>query len=102
MLFRSVLALRQIVETPIMYLRETLASPITLGLIASPINEASPIARFLGIVDLFVLWWIVVLAIGVAVLHQRSARRLVLVFLGAYLAIAVILAAVMVATGGTA
>ena len=96
-----VLALRQVVEAPIMYARETLSSPITLGLIASPINEASPISRFLGIVDLFVLWWIVVLAIGVAVLYERSARRLVLVFVGAYLALAVLLAAVMAVTGGT-
>jgi hypothetical protein len=85
-----------------MYLRETLASPITLGLMASPINEASPLARFLGIIDLFVLWWIVVLAIGTATLYRRSARRLALMFVGAYLAVAVILAAFMAATGGTA
>jgi len=97
-----ILALRQVVETPLMYLRETLASPITLGLMASPINEASPLARFLGIVDLFVLWWIVVLAIGTATLYRRSARRLALMFVGAYLAVAVILAAFMAATGGTA
>jgi hypothetical protein len=43
-----ILALRQVVETPLMYLRETLASPITLGLMASPLNEASPLGALPG------------------------------------------------------
>jgi hypothetical protein len=97
-----ILALRRVVETPVMYARETLASPVTLGWFVSPFNESSPIARFAAIVDLFVIWWVVVLAIGTAVLYQQSARRLSLMFVGVYLMLAVILAVVMAATGGTA
>lgn len=97
-----ILALRQLITAPLMYARESLASPVTVGLFVSPLNEASPLARFSGIVDLFVLWWIVVLAIGIGVLYRRSARRLALRFVGIYLMLAVVLAVVMAATGGTA
>jgi len=97
-----VLALRQIVATPIDYLREAIASPTTLVQFFSMLDEASPLARFLGIMDLFVLWWIVVLAIGVSVLYQRSTRSLALVFTGAYVVLALLAASAMAVSGGTA
>ena len=56
----------------------------------------------LGVIDLFVIWWIVVLAIGMSVLYRRSARRLAVMFLGAYIALAAILAVAMALAGGTA
>jgi hypothetical protein len=52
--------------------------------------------------DLFVIWWIVVLAIGVSVLYQRSTRSLALVFTGAYVVLALLAALVMAVSGGTA
>ena len=97
-----ILALRQIVATPIDYMRESIASPTTLVQFFSMLDDASPLARFLGIVDLFVLWWIVVLAIGVSVLSQRSTRSLALVFTGAYVVLALLAALAMAVSGGTA
>jgi hypothetical protein len=97
-----ILALRQIVATPIDYVRESIASPTTLVQFFSMLDEASPLARFLGIMDLFVIWWIVVLAIGVSVLYQRSTRSLALVFTGAYVVLALLAALVMAVSGGTA
>lgn len=97
-----ILALRQVVATPIDYLRESIASPTTLVQLFSMLNEASPLARFLGIIDLFVIWWIVVLAIGVAVLYKRSTRSLALVFTGAYVVLALLAALAMAISGGTA
>jgi hypothetical protein len=44
----------------------------------------------------------VVLAIGMSVLYHQPARRLAGVFVGAYVTLAVVLTAVMAATGGTA
>ena len=96
-----ILALRQVIVAPIAYARETLASPVTMSLFFTMLDEASPTARFLGIIDLFVLWWIVVLAIGLSVLFARPARRLALIFVAVYLTLALLLAAAMVATGGT-
>jgi len=97
-----ILALRQVIATPVMYARETLASPMTMSMFFGMLDEASLPARFFGIIDLFVIWWIMVLAIGMSVLYQRPARRLAVVFVGAYLTLAVVLAVVMAVTGGTA
>jgi hypothetical protein len=96
-----ILALRQIVATPLDYVRESTASPTTLVQLFSMLDEASPVARFLGIVDVFVIWWIVVLAIGVSVLYQRSTRSIALVFTGAYVVLALLAALAMAVSGGT-
>jgi hypothetical protein len=97
-----ILALRQVIATPLNYVRESISSPTTLIQFFSMFDEASPVARFLGVIDLFVVWWIVVLAIGVSVLYGRSTRRLALAFAGAYVALALMAALVMAVSGGTA
>lgn len=97
-----ILMLRQLIAAPLVYARETLASPMTLSLFFTMLDEASPLARFLGIIDLFVVWWVIVLAIGVSVLSRRPARVLALMFVGIYVVLAMILAAVMALTGGIA
>ena len=96
-----ILALRQIVATPIDYIRESIASPTTLVQLFSMLDEASPIARFLAIIDLFVIWWIVVLAIGLSVLYRRSTRALVLALTSAYVVLALLAALAMAVSGGT-
>jgi hypothetical protein len=97
-----ILAVRQAIAAPLTFSRETLASPATLGLLFPMLDEASPLARFLGVLDLFVIWWVVALALGTAVLYGRRARPLVAGFVGAYIAIALVLALVMALTGGAA
>lgn len=97
-----VLALRQVIALPVNYISESLSSPATLVMFMSGFDEASPIARFLGAIDLFVVWWIVVLAIGVSALAQRRIRSLALAFAGIYVAVALLLALAMAAAGGTA
>jgi hypothetical protein len=97
-----ILAARQVVAAPINYARETLASPTTATLFFTMLDEASPVARFFGVIDLFVLWWVGVLAIGMSVLTRRPVRTLAMTFVGAYIALALILAIVMAVTGGTA
>ncbi len=96
------LALRQVVATPINYFSETLASPTTLVQLMAGLDETAPLARFLGIIDVFVVWWAVVLAVGVASVANRRARPLALAFTGVYVAIALLLALAMAAAGGTA
>jgi hypothetical protein len=97
-----ILMLRQVIAVPIAYARETLASPVTLNLFFTVLDEASPLARFLATVDLFVVWWVIVIAIGMSVLYARSARRLAMMFVTLYAVLALILAAAMALTGGTA
>lgn len=97
-----ILVLRQVIATPIDYVRESIASPTTLIQIFSMFDEASPIARFLAVIDLFVIWWIVVLAIGVSLLYRRPARSLALAFAGTYVVLALLAALAMAVSGGTA
>ena len=97
-----ILLLRQVIATPIVYARETLASPVTLNLFFTVLDEASPLARFLAAVDLFVVWWIIVIAIGMSVLYGRPARRLAIIFVAVYALLAASLTVAMALTGGTA
>jgi Yip1-like protein len=97
-----ILALRQVIATPIDYVRESIASPTTLVQFFGMLDEASPMARFLGVIDLFIVWWIVVLAIGISVLYRRPTRSLALTLAGAYVVLALLAALVMAVSGGTA
>ena len=93
-------ALRQVVGAPLSYLRETTASPTALGVWFPMLDEASPVARFLGALDVFVLWWLVVLAIGIGVLYDRRARTISATLVGIYAALALLMAIAMALTGG--
>jgi hypothetical protein len=92
-----VLAVGRLVAAPLVYARETTASATTVGAWFPSFDEASPVARFLGAIDLFTLWWAVVLGIGVAVLSGRRARTCAAWIVSAYVGIALVLAAVMAA-----
>ena len=96
-----ILAMRQVIATPLNYARETLANPTPLNLLFTMLDEASPLARFFGIVDLFVIWWLIVLAIGVSILYGRPAQKVALAFIGTYIALVLMLAIVMGIAGGT-
>ena len=96
-----VLTLREIVAAPINYVRESIASPTTLAQIFPVTNAASPLARFFGLVDLFVLWWLGLLAVGLGVLYRRRSWTIAAVLFGVYGGIALALAAAMAILGGT-
>ena len=96
-----ILAIRQVLAAPLGYARETTSSATSLGAIFSSFDGTSPVARFFGALDVFVIWWAIVLAIGVSVLYHRRARTIVVAFLGAYAAVALLLATAMTVTGGS-
>jgi len=97
-----ILAARQVIAAPIGYARESTSSATSLGSLFSRLDEASSLARVLGAMDLFVIWWAIVLAVGVAVLYRRRAAPLAAIFVGTYAAFAVLLAIAMVVAGGSA
>jgi hypothetical protein len=94
-----ILALRDIVAAPINYVRESLASPVTLVQVFGTLDEASPVARLFALFDLFVVWWLVVLAIGLAVLYHARARAVAAGLLAAYAGLALFLAGTMAVLG---
>ena len=64
------------------------------------VDEGSPLARLFALIDLFMVWWIVVLAIGLAVLYQTRMRTILAGLMTAYAGIAVLLAGAMAVLGG--
>lgn len=94
-----VLAARDVIATPLQYARESMANPVSLGVLFPMLDEASAAARFLGMIDLFVAWWAVVLAIGVSLLYPVRARTAAAAFIGAYVCGALLLAAAMAVAG---
>ena len=56
----------------------------TLSVFVPMVEETSFIARFLGAIDLFWIWWCVSVAIGVGVLFKRKTGGIAMTFLGIY------------------
>jgi Yip1-like protein len=97
-----ILAIRQLVSVPVSYAREATGGATSLGRWFPALDAASFVGRFVGALDIFVLWWVVLLAIGVGILYGRQARSVAAAFLGVYAGLALLLAAAMTALGGTA
>ena len=64
---------------PMNYLRGTLSSATNLAVLLPMIDETSFLGRLLGMVDLFIIWWLVVLAIGLGVLYRRRTQPIAIV-----------------------
>jgi hypothetical protein len=59
---------------PIMYARGVMGSSVAnVGAFLPMLDETSFLAKFLGMIDLFLVWWLVVLAIGLAALYKRKS-----------------------------
>jgi hypothetical protein len=95
-----VLVLQQLVATPLHYLRESLTSPFNLAAVLPFFDEGSVAARFFGTIELFGLWWVVLLAIGCAALTNRPPRSFVGPLLGLYGGIAAVIATAVALAGG--
>ena len=94
-----ILTLRDIVAAPINYVRESVASPLTLLGFIGIVDESSPVARFLALLDVFVVWWVLVLAIGIATLYGIRARVAASALVGVYIGVSVLLAGAMAVLG---
>jgi hypothetical protein len=97
----AVTLLQQVFVTPLNYVRESLSSPTNLSVFFPMLSETSFLASFLGTIDLFFVWWVFVLAIGLAVLYRRPTRPIAIGLLGVYALIGLAIAAVKAAMTGT-
>jgi hypothetical protein len=97
-----ILALREVLSVPVSFMREATGGATSLGLWFPGLDAASFGGRFVGALDVFVMWWAVLLAIGVGVLYGREARKVAAAFLGVYAGVALLIAVTMSALGGTA
>ena len=97
-----VLAVRQLVSVPVSFAREATGGATSLGLWFPALDAASFAGRFVSALDVFVIWWVVLVGLGVGILYERPARSLSAAFLGVYAGLALLVAVTMTALGGTA
>jgi len=89
----AITVIQQLFVTPLNYVRETLSSATNLAVFLPMLDESSFLAKLLGMVDLFLIWWVFVLAIGLAVLFKRKTGPIAAGLFIVYGVIAVIAAA---------
>jgi len=60
---------------PIMYARGVMTTGVAnLAALLPMLDETSYLAKVLGMIDLFLVWWVVVLSIGLATLYKKQVR----------------------------
>lgn len=79
---------QQLFQTPLNYARGALSSPSTLAAFVPMLEPATFPVRFLSAVDLFIVWQVVLLAIGLSVFATRRSGPIAAVFLLLYAAVA--------------
>ena len=68
----AISVVHQLFVTPLNYARESMSSATNLAAFLPMLDESSLLAKMLGAIDLFLIWWIVLLSIGLAVLFKRK------------------------------
>jgi hypothetical protein len=87
-----ILSFQRLVALPLNYLNESLSMPTNVGAMLPMLEETSLLAGFLGGIDLFTVWWLMVLALGLALLYPPPARRLAAGLVGGYVVVALAVA----------
>jgi hypothetical protein len=86
--------LAQLFTVPLNYMRESMTSSTSLAVMLPMLEPTSFGAKFAGAIDIFFIWQVIVLAIGLGVLYRRRTQPIAMSLLGVYVAIALIIAAV--------
>jgi hypothetical protein len=84
--------LSQLFTVPLNYFRGTMTSATTVAVLLPMLPDKSFGARLLGMIDLFLVWQVVVLSMGLAVLYRRRTQPIATALLVIYAIIAVIVA----------
>jgi hypothetical protein len=90
----AITVIQQVFVTPLNYFRETVSSATNLAVFLPMLDEGSFLAKLLGTIDLFMIWWVILLAIGLSVLFKRKTGPIAAGLFVVYGIIAVIVAAV--------
>lgn len=95
-----VLALQQVIATPLHYAYESLSSPTNVAGLLRVFDEGSWPARLFGTIDVFGVWWMWLLAVGLAAATGHPARQYAWRLLAVYVGSAAIVATVFAVSGG--
>jgi hypothetical protein len=95
----AISALAQVFTGPLNLFRGSMSSATNLAVLLPMLDENSFIGRLMGMIDLFLIWWLVVLAMGLGVLYRRRTQPIAFALFGLYAVIILAAAAVMSAFG---
>jgi len=96
----AIFAVRALVAAPVNYARESLGGATSLGTLMPAFGESTFPARLVGAVDLFVVWWVVLIALGLGILYQTRTLSVARWLFGAYAGGAAVLALTQALRGG--
>lgn len=91
----------QLFTLPLNYVRESLSSPTNLAALLPMVPEGTFWAYLLGSIDIFWIWWLMVMAIGLAVLYRRRTQPIAVTLFVIYAVIALGIAGVRSMMGGS-
>jgi hypothetical protein len=93
-------SLQQLFTGPLNYFRGAITSATNLAVLLPMVDPKSFLGRILSMTDLFLIWYLLVLAIGLAVLYRRRTQPIAFALYGVYAAGVVVIAAVWSRLGG--
>jgi membrane protein, antimicrobial resistance system len=93
-------ALGQMFTLPLNLLRGSVGSATNLAVLLPMVDDTSFIGRILSMIDLFIVWGVMVGAIGLAVLYKRRTQPIAITFFAIYAVIVLCVAAIMRSLGG--
>jgi hypothetical protein len=73
------------------YFRQRMDNVTNLGSLVPMLPEKSFVVGFLSAIDVFLVWWMIVLAIGLAVLYRRRTQPIAITLLSIYGLIAIVI-----------
>lgn len=94
-------ALAMLFAAPLNYARGSMTSSTNLAVLLPMLDESSFPAQLLGMIDLFWVWYVVVLAIGLAVLYRRRTQPIAISLFAVYGVIAIAVALIKTSFGGS-
>jgi hypothetical protein len=93
-------SLQQLFTGPLNYFRGAVTSATNLAVLLPMVDPKSFVGRILSMTDLFLIWYLLVLAIGLAVLYRRRTQPIALALYGVYAVGVVLIAAIWSRVGG--
>lgn len=96
-----ILTIRQLFVLPLNYARESMTNATNVGVLLPVLPVGSFPVRVLGMIDAFGIWWLLVLAMGLATVYRRPARPIAVTLVVLYGVVAFALALVRLFVGGS-
>jgi hypothetical protein len=96
----AIIGVRAVVAAPINYVRESLGGSTSLSVLMPVFGASTFPGRLLGAVDIFIVWWVALLAMGVGILYQTRTLPIARWLFGAYVGVAAAVALTQALRGG--